>query len=304
MLNNKWYGRPDPLWKNALFLEAAVIILILIVILLSGWRYLVVTRLNGELSIAIEEWKKSEEQIRMLNEELEHRVLARTTELQSALHHHESFTYSISHDLRAPLRAIDGYSAMLSGNFSAMLPPEGKAYLQKMSANARKMGHLIDALLSFSRFNLQKLAPEEVDLSKLVKHVLTSFATEQAERHITIDIGPLPPCTADPILIREVIYNLVSNAVKFTRKQHVPHIEIGSFCKDSTNIYFVKDNGVGFDMEYYDKLFGVCQRLHGMEEFEGTGVGLAISKNIIERHGGKIWAQGEPGKGATFYFKL
>lgn len=261
---------------------------------------------GGVLTIAndISARKQAEDEIRQLNIQLEQRVAERTAELESALRHMESFSYSISHDLRAPLRAVDGYCQMLTEDFGQRLPSGANDYLGKISRNVRQMAALIDDLLTFSRLNRQPLTKQQVNLAGIAREVLILLDDERAGRSIEIVIGDLPPCQADPVLIRQVLLNLLSNAFKFTRALDAARIEFGSSTEGGMTTYFVRDNGAGFDMAFAARLFGVFQRLHGSEQFEGTGVGLAIVRNIVQRHGGRVWAEGEVGLGATFYFTL
>jgi len=246
----------------------------------------------------------SEEQVHQLNESLEKMVAERTEELQLALRQMESFSYSISHDLRAPLRAIDGFIQMLQEDCGEVLSSQARRLMARISHNARHMGELIDDLLLFSRLGRQPLNRQSLYPDKLVMAVLEDFTAEIEQRGIDIVIAQLPICQADPQLLRQVFANLIGNALKFTLKTTAPRIEIGTRMENGTPVFFVRDNGAGFDMTYADKLFGVFQRLHAQEEFEGTGVGLAIVQSIIQRHGGKIWAEGAVGQGATFSFTL
>ncbi len=235
---------------------------------------------------------------------LESEVARRTAELEEANRELDSFAYSISHDLRAPLRAMDGFSRILQEEHAASVSEEMARYLTMIRENSRRMGRLIDDLLRFSRLSRQPLHKERVDMERLVRDLLRELAPEQAGRPVEVTVGDLPPAQADPALLRQVLFNLLSNALKFTRSRFPAQIEIG-YRQDSPYgpAYFIRDNGVGFDMRYADKIFGVFQRLHG-EEFEGTGVGLAIVQRIVRRHGGEVWVQAQPDAGATFFFTL
>jgi signal transduction histidine kinase len=258
----------------------------------------------------IETLTQSEKVTRKLNEELEWRVLERTAQLEAANKELESFSYSVSHDLRAPLRAIDGFSRIVLDEYTAALPEEGRAYLRLVRDNTRQMGQLVDDLLAFSRLGRQGLTKRAVDPEKIVRLCLTEMRKEQEGRRLEIDVGDLPPCQADPTLLKQVWTNLLSNALKYTRKKEVAVIRIG--CRvgartsgpGSETVYFVEDNGAGFDMKYAHKLFGVFQRLHRAADYDGTGVGLAIVQRIVSRHGGRVWAEARPGLGATFSFTL
>jgi PAS domain S-box-containing protein len=236
--------------------------------------------------------------------ELEQRVAERTAELAAANQELEAFSYSVSHDLRAPLRAIDGFARVVLDEHTAQLDPGAQRYLRRVREGAQRMGHLIDDLLAFSRLSRQPVHKTTVVTYDLVQEVLDELRPEYEHRQVEIHLGELSDCQADPALLRQVWMNLLSNALKYTRGREVARIEIGSHGVGDQRTFFVKDNGVGMDMHYADKLFGVFQRFHRREEFEGTGVGLAIVQRIIQRHGGRVWAESAVGQGATFYFTL
>ena len=238
------------------------------------------------------------------NEDLERRVADRTAELEAANKELEAFSYSVAHDLRAPLRAMDGFSKLVVEDFAPRLPEEAQRYLGLVRDNAQQMGRLIDDLLTFSRLGRKPLDKQQVHTADLVRQVVSDLQQEQMGREVTIQIGDLADCTADPALLKQVFANLLSNALKFTRTCSPASIEVTSRADGGEPVYEVKDNGVGFDMQYAGKLFGVFQRLHRAEEYEGTGVGLAIVQRIIHRHGGRAWAEAAVDKGATFYFTL
>ena len=252
----------------------------------------------------ISERRQAEEAVRTLNEQLDKRVRERTAELEAANKELESFSYSVSHDLRAPLRAINGFSNLLMSEFADTLPPAALEYMDKVNENATKMASLIDDLLTFSRLSRNPLKKRRVDLRGLVVQVIEDLGAETGERTIKWRIGDLPTCQADPVLLHQVYVNLIGNALKYTRPRPAPVIEIGSRHLRGQTVYYVRDNGVGFDMRYAGNLFGVFQRLHSEVEFEGTGIGLAIVQRIINRHGGRIWAEAEVDQGATFSFTL
>jgi light-regulated signal transduction histidine kinase (bacteriophytochrome) len=239
-----------------------------------------------------------------LNARLEERVAERTSELEAANREFETFSYSVSHNLRAPVRAMNGFSEAVLDDHGNLLPEKGRNYLENIREGAKEMSVLIDDLLAFSHLIRKQLRRRKVDTRKLVQKVLAELRRERKGRKIDIQIVELPPCHADPTLLKQVWINLLSNALKYTRKREKAVVEIGCESSNGDDIYFVRDNGTGFNMRYADQLFGVFQRLHRVEEYEGTGVGLAIVQRIIHRHGGQVWANAIEGEGATFYFTV
>jgi signal transduction histidine kinase len=256
-----------------------------------------VIRARGEL-------QQAEERIGELNRDLERRVVERTAQLEAANKELEAFSYSVSHDLRAPLRAIDGFSQMVTEDYSGQLDAEGQRYLATIRNNAHHMGELINDILAFSRTSRQEMQVSAINMTALAREVFDEARTAAPMREIELHLGELPSAKGDRALVRQVLVNLVSNAFKFSSKREKPRIEIGARTEEAENVYWIKDNGAGFDMAYVEKLFGVFQRLHKAEEFEGTGIGLAIVKRIILRHGGRVWAEGQIDGGAGFYFTL
>jgi light-regulated signal transduction histidine kinase (bacteriophytochrome) len=244
--------------------------------------------------------KKSEQNILSLNADLARNV----AELNNANKELESFSYSVSHDLRAPLRIIDGFAQIMSEEYKNKMDAEGRRFIDAIRTNAQQMGLLIDDLLNFSRIGRQELALHEINMTKLVEHVIDSFRVLNKTIGAEIQIGQIANAKCDEHLIKQVWINLLSNALKYSRKKEKPVISISTQETETEIIYSVTDNGVGFDMEFSDKLFAVFQRLHKVSEYEGTGVGLALVSRIVTRHKGRVWAYSVPDQGATFYFSL
>ncbi len=248
--------------------------------------------------------KAAEKALLRLNMELDQRVLDRTAQLEAANRELEAFAYSVSHDLRAPLRHIDGFMELLKKNIITALDEKGHQYMGIISASAHKMGQLIDDLLSFSRMGRKEMKLQEVDLGIIAHEVIRDLESETRERYIQWDVDDFPPVRGDASMLQIVMTNLISNAVKFTQSREQGIIRAGCESREGETVVFIRDNGVGFDQNYADKIFDVFQRLHKADEFEGTGVGLAMVQRIIHRHGGRVWAEGEVDKGAIFYFSL
>ncbi len=246
----------------------------------------------------------AQEQLQAQSDQLERHIIGRTAELEEANEELEAFSYSVSHDLRAPVRAIDAFAVLLGDDAESYLSEKGINHLRRIRASSSRMIELINDLLSFSRLGKQAIELKDVATTPLVEEVLQELMPLPLDHPVDVRVEPLPPCRADPALLREVFLNLLDNAIKFTGKNPNARIDVGSRVQDGQLVWHVADNGVGFDMAHYKRLFGVFSRLHSMEEFEGTGVGLALVNRIIKRHGGEIWAYSEQNKGATFYFTL
>jgi light-regulated signal transduction histidine kinase (bacteriophytochrome) len=262
-----------------------------------------IAALANSLAISIEN-RKTKEEILQLNTQLEQRVAERTAQLQTSNEELEAFAYSVSHDLRVPLRSIDGYACILHEDYGDKLDEEGKRLLDNILTNTAKMGKLITDLLALSKVNRSELKLTLIDMSNLVKSVYRETITPEEQERFTFNVDPLSDVFGDLILLRQVWSNLISNAIKYTLPKKECTIQVKSYIEGDMTIYTIQDNGVGFNPEHVHKLFGVFQRLHNADQFDGSGIGLAIVKRIIERHGGRAWAEGAIDLGAKFSFSL
>ncbi|HEX5476383.1 MAG TPA: ATP-binding protein, partial [Burkholderiales bacterium] len=257
-----------------------------------------------EIEHSTRDLSASNEEVLRLNAELERRVSERTSQLEYTNRELEAFCYSVSHDLRAPLRSIDGFSQALIEDFPTSVPQEARGYLQRIRAATQRMAQLIEDLLNLSRVSRAELQRQEVDVSALARQVLAELQQREPQRKVEASVWDDLRAQADPRLLRAALENLIGNAWKFTGAASSPKIEIGALADRGEATFFIRDNGAGFDMAYADKLFGAFQRLHSANEFSGTGIGLATVQRIVSRHGGRIWADAKPGKGAVFFFTL
>ncbi|MCX8083310.1 MAG: ATP-binding protein [Calditerrivibrio sp.] len=277
---------------------------ILFVLVTSLLLYILLLRFLKEIKLQHIKKDRALDELQKLKNDLENRVEERTYELKRSNETLEAFAYSISHDLKAPLRAVTGFAKILEEDYGDKLDEEGKRVLTVIKDNVAKMDTLINDILTLSRVQRAKVEFIEIDVNHLVRDILEQLANIYVFSKYHIQVNPLTNCYGDAILLKQVFYNLIENALKYSSKVDSPKIEIGSYVEGDWVVYYVRDNGVGFDSQYKHKLFTLFQRLHQSSQFSGTGVGLAIVKNILQRHGGDVWAEGEKDKGATFYFKL
>ena len=252
----------------------------------------------------VDDQRRAEDELRQLNAELERRVTDRTAELESAISELEGFSYSVSHDLRAPVRAISGFSKLLWEDHADQLNDEAKRKLGFIQSESLRMGVLIDDLLAFSRLGRQSVQRSDLDMTALANGTFERLQTHHEGPKPEFRLGSLPHANGDRVLLEQVWVNLLSNALKFSARREKPAIEVGAISEEKEHVYFVRDNGAGFNPRYSAKLFGVFQRLHDAAEFAGTGIGLALVSRIVTRHGGRVWADGKPNEGATFYFTI
>ncbi|MGZ7117078.1 MAG: sensor histidine kinase [Methanobacterium sp.] len=297
-------------WKNKTWLAPTIIIGIVVIILLISssvgklftedyFRLLMVFLVVIVVAFLFERMEK----VKILNE-MNEKLRKRTEKLEDANKELEAFAYSVSHDLRVPLRAIDGFSRIVIEDYEDKLDDEGKRLLNIIRENTNKMGQLIDDILLLSRASRQEMNLTEINMEELTERVFGEQKLSSNDENIYLQIKTLPPCYGDRALMQQVLSNLIANSFKFTEPKDERIVEVGAMDNKDETIYYVKDNGVGFDMKYKDKLFGLFQRLHGTNEFEGTGVGLSIVQRVIRRHGGAVWGEGELNEGATFYFLI
>lgn len=256
------------------------------------------------IHVDITERKRTEETLRRRNLDLERQLAERTAQWEAANGELEAFSYSMGHDLRAPLRIADGFAQALATDFATQLPSEGRRYLQTIRSSTQRMGALINGLLTFAQLSRQTLHRRPIDTSELVREVLAELGFPWRDRQVEVRFESLPPCSGDPILLKQVWLNLLANALKYTQKKERVQIEIGCSRNEGADTFYVGDNGVGFDLRYASRLFGLFQRFHRPNDYDGVGVGLAIVQRIVRRHGGTTWAKAEVDRGATFYFVL
>ena len=258
----------------------------------------------AELGIANKELVINKEKIKELNDQLENSVMERTDQLEHANKELEAVSYSISHDLKAPLRHITGYNSLLKKKYKDLLPVEGSKYIDNISSATKNMTELIDGLLHFSKINRIEMKKDLINMNEIVDTLIWPIKEEDVKKRIAFSITTMPLFYGDLEMMKSVWSNLIENAIKFTRNKNVAKISIGAEENEDSIIYYIKDNGAGFDMNYASKLFTMFQRLHTQEDFEGTGIGLATVQRLVTRHGGKVWAEGKVGEGASFYFSL